>query len=703
MGISLLAINNDASIRSQVTARIISGICFGVMGFNLVDMPVGHLGPTGLVSQSSLMIVAALVALGALAVTGLYLRTLWSIWLAKAVVFSFSMIFVLGVGHDPLVSGLFAFWHLWNFSRMVSVVKNFKNVSAPQYMVRKKDITNMVSDLKVWFLEYRQAASHLLFVALVTSVLVFGFKLTEDQFTMIFVHLLLLIVTITSVRFLYLMIRHSEENRRETLVAFAFLLGAIVSFGFLIELSGVFIFLFFVAVFWLVFSRNPIVREGIDKFREAPAVFFVASFLLLISAGTLFLSMPESSSTGESIGFLNAFFTSVSAACVTGLTVIDPGKDLSHAGQIMLLILIQLGGLGIMVLSTFATIAFGGRLGVKTQNTLSEFLGARGVKSANKLVFFIIKSTIIIEATGAAILTYVYMAEGLEFVDALKYGVFHSISAFCNAGFSLVDTSLISLNQNPLAMLTFSVLIIAGGLGFFVTLEIFSRLLGRRKGPMSPLEKLVVFMSLGLVISGGLIFTIVEWNTAFADLSIPHKFLNGFFHSVTLRTAGFNSIPMESLAYPSYVVMIIFMFIGGAPGGTAGGVKVTTIGVLLATLPALLRQSNRVSIFKRNLTAKTVYESAAILVLSLSAVCVCWFLLLLSQNIDPLNLLFEVFSAIGTVGLTLGVTSNLDNFGQVIIAAAMFIGRIGPITVAIALAKETKSKVEYPTASMMVG
>ena len=217
-----LAINNDTSVRSQVTARIISGVCFGVMGFNLVDMPVGHLGPTGLVTQTSVVMVAILSALGLLAIAGLYLRTNWSIWLAKLVVFCFSMVFVLGVGHDPLVSGVFAFWHLWNFSRMVAIVKNFKNVGTPKYMTRNKDITNAVSDLKVWFLEYRKAASHLLFVALVASVLVFGFKLTEDLFTMVFVHFLLVIVTMTSVRFLYLMIRHSEENRRETMIALVF-------------------------------------------------------------------------------------------------------------------------------------------------------------------------------------------------------------------------------------------------------------------------------------------------------------------------------------------------------------------------------------------------------------------------------------------------------------------------------------------------
>ena len=284
----------------------------------------------------------------------------------------------------------------------------------------------------------------------------------------------------------------------------------------------------------------------------------------------------------------------------------------------------------------------------------------------------------------------------------MKVGVFQAVSAFCNAGFSLTPDSLSSLTHSPLPLMVYGMLIVLGSMGFVVLSELGARFISRAP-TISAQTKIVVLMTIILIAGGGLLFSILEWDGALANLTNRDKIVNSLFYSVSLRTAGFHTISPELFSYASLVVMLFLMFVGGAPSGTAGGVKVTTIATLIATLPSLIRNDNRVVLFRRKFSMKTVAKSSALIVLSIASIGVLWFFLLLTQDLSPIALLFEVFSATGTVGLSLGSTDKLTMTGHIIIALGMFIGRIGPLTLALALAKDDLSRIEYPSADIMIG
>ena len=671
-----------------------------VLGVILIDMPDGFLSASGDLSIWGGVFSTIVSVLGLLCVAGFLLKNSWSLPIAYTIIFASVGVFSLAIPHDPIKSGALIIWQIYTGFILMFFTNIRQKLSADRFFQSEVD---GYSRLKVWFLSYRRASSHILLVTVLQSLLVFGFNVTQNRIAMNIVFLMAIISIFIGSKFLLLMFQHGKQTRRETRLVIGLVAVSIFSVFFAVPVAAIFLFLSVCTIYVLILARSPSVRQGLDKFRDAPALYVLMSFIILISVGALFLSLPQASATGTSIGAVQAIFTAVSAACVTGLTVVSTGQDLSIFGQIIVLILVQLGGLGIMVLSTFATLAFGGRLAVRSERALSEFFEAGGVRSANNLVVFIIKSTIMIELIGAAILTYVFWSDGMELKSAIGSGVFHAISAFCNAGFALSDSSLVAHNTNPLVLITFSLLITLGGLGFFVMLELYSRFIRKTVNSFSIQAKLVLMTSLVITLGCTVIFCFTEWNSAFTGLSFSDKVINGFFHSVSARTAGFNAVEMGSFTSASIVIMIMIMFVGGAPGGTAGGVKVTTIGVLLATLPALLKNSSRISLFNRSLSAASVYKSAALITLSLTAVCIIWFVLLLSQDIDPLILLFEAFSTMGTTGLSMGATDKLDGFGQIVVSIGMFIGRIGPLTVAIAFGKETKSKVEYPNANIMIG
>lgn len=716
---------NEFSGKTLAAARLYSSISFSIIGAVLVNSPAEILGPSGELNHLGAVFSLTIAVFGLLSIAGMFVEQVWAYVLAGLIVITSVGVFSLSVPSDPVTAGACVLWQIHNglllMAFFIGQTQSKKRIKYKKLKYRpglaalkeprsrayvatsESEDFEQFSDLKKWFARYRKPFTHLVIVSVIQVVLIFGFVLTKDRLAIDIVILSNLLVFLISFRFIYLLFFHDATTQKEAVFAGLFILVGLT----LVFLHGFIGYLILFAsqcfILYLLMQRSPFMREAADRFKDAPAIFVLVSFVVLIAIGALFLSLPAASVSGQSIGAVPAIFTAVSAACVTGLSVVRVGQDLSGFGQAIVLILIQLGGLGIMVLSTFATIAFGGRLGVKTERAFSGFFESRGVRSTNNLVMFIVKSTVILEALGAAVLSTSYARAGYPIEEAIKYGVFHSISAFCNAGFSLSEGSLIELNQNPMAMLTFSLLITLGGLGFFVMLEIFSRMVKRSTGPMSVHAKLVILVSVIFTFGGAIIFTVTEWEGAYAEFSYPLKFLNGFFHSVSLRTAGFNSVDLAQYGYASFVVMLVLMFIGGAPGGTAGGVKVSTVGVLLATLPALLKNSNRVSVFRRTLTAPIIYKSAALVVLSLSTICVLLFVLFLTQDVDPMSLIFEVFSAVGTVGLSLGATSELDGFGQIVVSIGMFIGRIGPLTVAIALGKEVKSKVSYPDANVMVG
>ena len=566
-------------------------------------------------------------------------------------------------------------------------------------------IISSTSSLDTWLIKYRRSLCHLLGVVVVAILLVYGFNHNQTPWILKVINVLVGFCTLFSLRCLYMMYRYGKKKH----VALVFFCVLVLALGVQGVWEGVLtqslVFLYFIGLGCYLLLQSPYFKEGLENFQSAPALFVLMSFAGLVGFGTLFLYLPDAQALGISITLSEAFFTAISAACVTGLSVIDINTELSEYGQFVVLVLMQVGGLGIMVLSTFAIIAFGGRMGVRTERAFSDFLSPQGVKSTNQLIVFIVISTVAIELLGATLLSYGYVKSGMGVFEGIKLGVFQAVSAFCNAGFSLMSDSLVHLQSSPWMLACYGVLITLGGLGFVAMFEMIRRvILGGRRAPLSVQTKIVLTVTGVLVMGGGVLFSVLEWQGALAHLSYFDRIVNSFFQSVTLRTAGFQSIEAVSFGYPSIVIMLFFMFVGGAPGGTAGGVKVTTFATLIATLPTLVRNDNRVRLFSRTFSMNAVAKGSALIILSISTIGLLWFLLLLTQEgLDPMVLLFEVFSATGTVGLSLGITESLGEFGRLVIALGMFIGRIGPLTLAIALANEERSRVEYPSAEIMIG
>jgi trk system potassium uptake protein len=447
----------------------------------------------------------------------------------------------------------------------------------------------------------------------------------------------------------------------------------------------------------------------------APSHLPILTFAGLILVGTLLLMLPAAS-TGPALSWVDALFTATSATCVTGLVVVDTGADLSLFGQWIVLLLIQCGGLGIMTFSTVFILFMGGRLSFIGRTVLQDTFTHGPDTRLASLIKHVLLLTLFLEALGAALLF-------LRFVglyppgQALYYSLFHAISAFCNAGFSLFPDNFMGFREDPLLNLTICGLIIAGGLGFLVLVEV-KRLVFARSSPptsrrLSVHSKIVLSLTLILLIGGTLGFLIFEWHGGLGDLPLPDKLMAAFFQSVTTRTAGFNTLDFGRLASITLFFAISLMFIGAGSGSTAGGIKVNTLGVLLALSRAHLRGEQAVNLFHRTLTPTVVARAVAVFAVSLVVVHVATMALVVTEmGFTPhaqngrlfLELLFEVVSAFGTVGLSTGVTPTLSGPGKVILVLVMFTGRLGPLAIALGLfGRERKARLEYAESSVMVG
>lgn len=406
-----------------------------------------------------------------------------------------------------------------------------------------------------------------------------------------------------------------------------------------------------------------------------PARVLLSTFFGLCLAGTLLLQLPWATSR-QTISAVDAAFTSVSAVCVTGLIVLDTPKDFTLLGQALILLLIQLGGLGIMTITTVALHAMGKRLSLRQERLLTSLTETSHLELIDGLRT-IVRFTLSCELIGALLLAGGFYHGGLHPAQSLWQGLFTSVSAFCNAGFSLQSANLVPFQTQPLILHTVALLIVLGGLAPATCLLLPQWLRGR---PISLAPRIALVTSAVLLVSGTLCFLIFEWDNSLAGLDFADKLHNAWFQSVTLRTAGFNSIDLSHVLSPTYLVMISFMFIGGSPGGTAGGIKTTTIGILAMTFWASITGHNEVIAQNRRIPqvilnrAVTVFASGAMI----------WFLAVmmvaLTQPLAARDLIFEVTSALGTVGLSLGATASLDGIGKSIIMLTMFIGRIGPMT-----------------------
>lgn len=445
----------------------------------------------------------------------------------------------------------------------------------------------------------------------------------------------------------------------------------------------------------------------LERIKLAPAQIIILTFSVLIGIGTLLLALPISAADGKYISFIDAFFMATSATCVTGLSTLSVVDNFSFMGQIIILILIQIGGLGYMTLYSSITILLGKSLAVRDQVLMQDLLDISSLESLIQMIVNIIKYTLVIELAGAIILTIGFSFKGHEFGEALYFGVFHSISAFCNAGFALFNNSLEDFALNPMIHGTVSALIFLGGLGFIVIKEMEYIILKRGKIiNLSVHSKVVLTASITLVVLLAVYIFFSEFLHGLAPYGIFEKIQISLFQSITTRTAGFSTIPLNVLHPHTIYLFSLIMFIGASPGSTGGGIKTTTFAILFQSVKATIKGKDKVEFFDRTVPNAIVVRAISIIVISLIMVS---FFILLMMRLEPehdfLSLFFEVISAFATVGLSLGITPYLGVFGKLVLIVVMFIGRVGPLTLTLAIGQNKKEtgKVDYPTGRIMIG
>lgn len=447
-------------------------------------------------------------------------------------------------------------------------------------------------------------------------------------------------------------------------------------------------------------------KSGIKSLKLKPARVLVLGIAGIILLGGLLLNLPIASVDGESIGFLDALFTATSAVSVTGLVVVNTAEHWTVFGKAVIIVLIQAGGLGFMTLATLIALILGKRIGLRDRLIIQEQLNQFKLSGIVSLARYVIFSTFTIELIGAIALSTSFIPEyGL--LKGIVYSLFHSISAFCNAGFDLTGKSMEPFVGDPIVILTISALIILGGLGYTVFLEITrNRTAILRKASLH--TKMVFRVNALLLISGFIFIMLVEYSNpnTLKVLNFNEKVLASIFQTVVARTAGFNSVDIGGLRPATVLFFVILMFIGGSPSSTAGGIKTTTFGVIMGTVVSIIKGKEDVEIMERRIPIHLVFRAFAIAIVSMAVIITMTMILTFTEDQVFLNLLFEVTSAFATVGVTRGITPELSGIGKVVIISTMFIGKVGPLTLAFALAKKHRQydgKYRYPEDKLMIG
>ncbi|WP_338448620.1 TrkH family potassium uptake protein [Niallia oryzisoli] len=434
-----------------------------------------------------------------------------------------------------------------------------------------------------------------------------------------------------------------------------------------------------------------------------PAQILVIGFGCLIFLGTLLFMLPiATNEKGHGLSFIDALFEATSAVCVTGLAVVDTGTTFTLFGEIVLLCLIQIGGWGFMTTGIFMYIILGKKIGLKGRLLLQDSLNVFTLSGVVSLVKRIILITVIVELIGAATLAIRWSFE-MPLGKAIYYGIFHSISAFNNAGFGLESDNLSKWVGDPTVNLMVTLLFITGGIGFTVILDLFHK---RSLRKLSLHSKVVLLMTLILNIIGPLIILVSEYSNpaTIGNLELGDKLWASYFQGVVTRTAGFNTIDIGALNLSSLVFMMALMFIGASSGSTGGGIKVTTFAIIILAFWTVVTNRNDVNIFKRRISWELVNKSLSIVVTAILFIFLIFFLLTFSEKADMSKLLFETISASATVGLSANFTPELSPIGRVLITIMMFIGRIGPLTMAFALLNNRKeAKIRYAEEKILIG
>lgn len=433
---------------------------------------------------------------------------------------------------------------------------------------------------------------------------------------------------------------------------------------------------------------------------EQPARLLVSTFLVAGTAGGVILTLPICAS-GDAVSLIDGMFTSFSAICVTGLNVVDPATVYSRFGQGVVMVIIQLGGLGIMSFSTAAMVLLGRRMSMRGERAAVELIGGQSRADLSAALRRMVVVTGIAELLGALGLAGLFWRDGDSIGMAIWRGAFTSVAGFCNAGFGLQTDNMVTYQANPGVLHIVAALIIIGGLGPAVVVA-FPR--GLRRGRFNLHSQIVLLTTAVLLIVPTFLIAALEWNTTLADMSVVDRLSNAWFQSVTTRTAGFNSIDLAALNPATILLFDALMFIGGSPGSTAGGIKTTTFFVLIAAVVTVTRQRDAVVWGSWRLPPSTLYRAAAVVTLGAGAVLLATFLLLLTQGMDLQVALFESVSALSTTGLTIGGTAQLDSIGKLIIIACMFTGRVAPLTLFLMFNRPVADETwEYPEQDVSVG
>ncbi|MBP3680092.1 MAG: potassium transporter [Bacteroidaceae bacterium] len=595
------------------------------------------------------------------------------------------------------------------------------------YLFRNKLIMPYVRMLLLW------ADGVLCFMSLIfllASICKYGFSLTVDELSVIegLINLTWIVYLVVNTLHLVFNFQEVRQNYRKMAWILNFLLYLTLlpfaSWNFLPEYLTVFLRnSAFTDVLLLLLSLLNLSNALIRLFgkRTNPSLIFASSFLILIVVGTGLLLLPKS--TYDGISFIDALFTSTSAVCVTGLSTVDVSTVFTPTGQLFILILIQIGGLGVMTITSFFALFFMGNTSIYNQLAVKDMVSSQSLSSLLSTLLYILGFTLVIEALGALWLyAEIHGTMGMTWGEELFFVAFHAVSAFCNAGFSTLSGNLGNeqILHHTGFYLGISFLIILGGIGypilvnFYQTLSyevkrVFYRLMNERTLPhrvhlYNLNTRIVVRMTAILLISGTFVILIAEWNRAFAGMSVVDKFVQAFFNAVSPRTAGFNSVSLTTMGFHSLLFYMLLMMIGGGAQSTAGGMKVNAFAVILLNLRAVLKNAERISIFNRELSYDSIRRSNATLIFYLLVVFVSFFFItLLEPDLPAFSLLFECVSALSTVGSSLDLTPLLGNGSKLLLVLLMFVGRVGLLTLVASLVGESrKQRFRYPSDHVII-
>ena len=460
----------------------------------------------------------------------------------------------------------------------------------------------------------------------------------------------------------------------------------------------------------MLIRENLMVRK--KKFKLSTTQIILLSFLVTILIGSGLLALPISSASGEAVPYLDALFTATTSTCVTGLVTIPTVSTWSVFGQIVILLLIQIGGLGIITIMSGLMLLLNRKMGIDDRLLIQDAFNLNTMAGLAKFIKNVLIGTLIIEGVGAVLYMIVFVPDfGAR---GIWISVFNSVSAFCNAGIDIIaENSLCNYATNPLINIVTSALIILGGLGYIVWWDVIrvvkSRSPKNRKifRHLSLHSKIAITATAVLILVGAILIFIFEYDNplTIGKMSLFDKIQISLFQSVTTRTAGFATIPQENLTTAPATVSIALMLIGGSPVGTAGGMKTVTIAVLICSAFATIRNKNSVTLFGRRISEESIKKAVSVVVMFLTICAISTILLMATSNASPLDAVFETVSATATVGLSRNLTATLNTFGKLIIIVTMYFGRVGPISLAIALGSKNESQnvITEPTEDISIG